>query len=334
MAFGTSIQAAYAQQQAQLQALSSEINSTNNAVLDFSTNYVDDVSNDTFDRLSALDASTARIESSWTQILKAKENLSDFKLTHWKSAIDKYFNASQAAETVKMLGEASQSESGRLGACAAGEIKRAQFSDKQVSSEVIDVQRRYLDDLLSGDSALAAAIKNESDFAGSNALSLLHDSSIPDDQLSTLQGLLSYIVAPDPKPNDKDAAVTPDMERKALDRQRRNIASTWIAGIAAEVLARRAVYGELECEESYIAASSPSAGSSMHELLKSKIDGRITADGYWGAVKQLLPSGLRRELVYLKGEENMLLYQRYQIRERRNQLLAFIAARNVRVGSQ
>lgn len=334
MALGTSVQAAYAQQQAQLQALGSEINSTNNTLLSFSQNYVDAISNDTFDRLSSLDASTARRESSWAQILKAKENLSDFKLTQWKTAIDKYFNASQAAETVKTFGEASQSETGRLGACTAGEIKRAQYSNKQVSAEVIDVQKRYLDDLRSGDSALAAAIKNESEFAGANALALLHDSSIPDDQLSTLQGLLSYIVATNPQASNEDAAVTPSMEREALGRKRRNVSSTWIAGIAAEVLARRAVYGDLQCEASYVAVSSPSAGSSMNELMESKINGRIAADGYWGAVKQLLPSGLRRELVYLKGEENMLLYQRYQIRERRNQLLAFIAANRVREGTR
>lgn len=331
---GTSIQAAYAQQQAQLQALGSEINSTNNAILSFSQNYVDTISNDTFDRLSSLDASTARIESGWAQIVKAKENLSDFKLTQWKTSIDKYFNASRSAETLQMFGEASQSESGRLGTCAAGEIKRAQYSDKQVSAEIIDVQKRYLDDLRAGDSALAVAIKNESQYVGTNALALLHDSSIPDEQLGTLQGLLSYIITPRPKSKIDDVAVTPGMEREALDHKRTNISSTWIAGIAAEVLSRRAVYGDLQCEESYVATSSASAGSSMTELMKSKINGRIEADGYWGAVKQLLPAGLRRELVYLKAEENMLLYQRYQIRERRNQLLAFIAANRVRTGDQ
>lgn len=334
MTLGTSIQAAYAQQQAQLQALGSQINSTNNAVLSLSQNYIDNISNDTFDRLSSLDASTARIESGWAQIVKAKENLSDFKLTQWKTAVDKYFNASQAAETVQMFGEASQAESGRLGACSAGEIKRAQYSDKQVSAEIIDVQKRYLNDLRSGDSALAAAIKNESEFVGTNTLALLHDSSIPDEQLATLQGLLSYIITPLPKSINDDAAVTPSMERDALDHKRRSISSIWIAGVAAEVLSRRAIYGDLQCEESYVATSSSSAGSSMNELIESKINGRIEAEGYWGSVKQLLPSGLRRELVYLKAEENMLLYQRYQIRERRNQLLAFIAANRVRADVQ
>lgn len=334
MTLGASIQAAYAQQQAQLQALGSEINSTNNEILSFSQNYVDTISNDTFDRLSSLDASTARIESGWAQIVKAKENLSDFKLTQWRTAINKYFNASRAAETVQMFGDASQSETGRIGACAAGEIKRAQYSNKQVSAEIIDVQKRYLDDLRSGDSALAVAIKNESEFVGTNALALLHDSSIPDEHLSSLQGLISYIITPLPQSKTEDAAVTTIMEREELDNKRRNISSTWIAGIAAEVLSRRAVYGDLQCDESYVAKSSPSAGSSMNELMQSKINGRMEADGYWGAVKQLLPSGLRRELVYLKAEENMMLYQRYQIRERRNQLLAFIAANRVRAGDK
>ncbi len=327
-AFGASVQAATAQQQSQFQTLGREINSSSKEITNFSKNYIDAISNDAFDRMSALDASTSKREASWAQLLKAKENLTDFKLRQWNATISGYFQATQAADSEKTFGQASQSETGQLGACAAGEIKRAMLSNKQVSEEIIEVQKRYLHDLKDGDSALAIAVKSTDEFSNSNVLSLLHDASIPDAQLSKLQGILNYIVMPNP-PVESDS-VTAIGDEKLLKVRLQNSTAAWIAGITAEVLARRAVYGELQCEDSYVVKSSQAAGSSMNELMKSKIEGRLVSDGYWGAAKLLLPTGLKREIVYLKAEENMLLYQRYQIRERRNQLLALIAAMRIK----
>lgn len=326
ISMGSSIQAAFAQQQAQLQTLGNEIASVNNNFVSFGQNYVDDYTNDTFDRLSALDAATSKLETGWAQQIKAEENLSDFKLAQWKVAVEKYFNASQSAHTARIAGDAAQSQTGDLGACSAGEIKQAHYRTQQISESSLDVHRRYLEDIQSGDSALSTALKNESAFSDTSPIAMLHDSSIPDDVLQNLQGLLSYLVTPLSEPTTSGDGVS-SSEKDELEQLGSRMASAWIAGIAAETLSSRAIYGDLECETSYVSSSGSNAGNSLNELLRSKIEGRLTAEGYWGVSKMLLNAGLRRELVYLKAEENMLLYQRYKVRSRRNELLSFIVAR-------
>lgn len=325
MSLGTSVQGAYAQQQSQLQSLGNEIGTANNDLLTFSQNYVNGITNDTFDRLTALDAATTRIESSWIQLIKAKENFSDFKVTEWNSAIKKYFNASQVAKHSKQFSDLSQPTTGDLGACSSAEIKRGNYRSQHVSGEIVSVQKRYLEEIRKGDTAIAIAIKNETDFVKSSPLNVMHDKSIPNDLLINLQGLFAYMVNPSPTPNiDNEGSVRDDKDE--LEYRERNIALTWISSIAATVLAKRAVFDDLQCESSYVSKSSNDAGNSLHELWSSKIEGRITSEGYWGASKQLLPSGLHRELTYLKAEENMLLYERYKMRERRNELLAYLVA--------
>ncbi len=327
ISMGSSIQAAFSQQQAQLQTLGNEIVSVNNNFATLGQNYADNYTNDTFDRLSALDASTSKIETGWSQLIKAEENLSDFKLTQWKSAVEKYFNASQSAHVARIAGDAAQSQTGDLGACSAGEIKQAHYRTQQISESSLDIHRRYLEDLQSGDGAFSIALKNESGFVDTSPMAIYHDSSIPEDLLLSLQGMLSYLVTPLNEPTVSGDGGFSSSENKELDQLGHRMASAWIAGIAAEILSSRAIYGDLQCETSYVSSSGDDAGNSLNELLRSKIEGRLTSEGYWGVSKALLTAGLRRELVYLKAEENMLLYQRYKIRSRRNELLAFIVAR-------
>lgn len=328
VAMGSAIQASFSQQQAQVQSVGSEIASVNNSFVSFGQNYTDDYTNDTFDRLSGLSASTARVESGWIQLIKAKSNLLDHELNEWKANTEKYFNASQAASANRTFGDASQSSTGYLGACSAGEIKQAFVRMQQVSTASINVHKRYIEEMRLGDSLLAISKKNGTDYIDANPMALVHDSSLSDELVANLQGLLSYLVTPITSPSTTMSSSSSELEQLQLLRQR--FSSAWIAGIAAEILSSRAIYDDLRCESAYTSASGTGAGNSLHELLKSKIEGRITSDGYWGATKLLLNAGLSRELVYLKAEENMLLHQKYKAKARRNELLAFIVVQRTK----
>lgn len=322
---GSSVSSAQQSQTEANQNHLESINEVNQSVIDLGVDLTDKWTSTTMDLLSALDARTNKIELAETMSAKSKEyNTDTINFITTKSLKGMLISENISANNSE-FSNASMPETGSICANAASSRKEGYFKAFKLEEEILNVQEEYSNELNNIDQAYVATSRLPVDEDTYNPTLMICEKTISDEDLKLMENLVLYLTNPFPLPMFPEKKwVSPDIQEYEVKRRIYNAKSKWVAGVLNKVLASRAELSSSTWVQSYAHVTSNNGKLSNTESISSLVEGRVSSDGYYLNIKSLSEPGLNRELVYLKAEENALLFLLSQRRELRNQILAML----------
>lgn len=313
---GSSVAAALSSLQSAYEQQTQVTNDTQESVISLGQNLIDVLNDTHWDHLRGLDAATARIETSLSAFIPARERLTDYKINSMRTILHRYFVASRAADSAKSLGPMAQPVSGESGPERSAAMASLVTRQDQIAARLIQDYYEFIGNDEIADSGSKSLLSEMLDldldsFGGAPAL--LHTNVLSAEQEQFFQRLLAYMVSTTPA---KSPGNSPNSETQELMDKRKAATNAMIFAALSAPLSARIATSERDWNGLYEdAETSPDGSVSLSETLRSDTTDRLTNAEYWGSVKKLSAAGLNRELIYLNSTNSVLRKLEYDLKQ-------------------
>lgn len=313
---GSSVTAALSSLQSAYEQQTQVTNDTQESVNSLAQNLVENLNDTHQDQLRGLDAATARIETSLSAFIPARERLTDHKINSMRTILQRYFVASRAADSAKSLGPMAQPVSGESGPERSAAMASLVTRQDQIAARLIQDYYEFIGSDEIADTGSKTLLSEMLDldldsFGGAPAL--LHVNILSAEQEQFYQRLLAYMVSTTPA---KTSGKSPNSETQELMDKRQAATNSMIFAALSAPLSARVATSPRNWNGLYEdAETSPDGAISLTETLRNDTTDRLTNAEYWGSVKKLSAAGLNRELIYLNSTNSVLRKLEYDLKQ-------------------
>lgn len=273
--------------------------------------------------LSGLSAYANRIELAELSQSKAREALADSEVQSLVNTYKEVEISRIVTNTNLDYGDAARPISGDIGVAGSCHAVVAKEERAIILSELGSnfdlfgdsrgpVDRNFSDTQLSN--------KDEDEFSSA---SLIRNKTFTSVKSKNIQELVSLIANSNPESAGDELLVNDDellLNNKIYQTKLKLLhAVISIASLDNEPLIEQSVV------PAYLDPSTTSGKLGATDSLLSSVNGRLSSDGWYLGVKQMATSGLLRESIYLRGEENVMLNRILKYKDLNNTILALSA---------
>jgi len=284
--------------------------------------------------VNGFSASTNKIELALLQRGKTIERNSDFAARSIANLLKEVEVARASSDNISIFGDMSHPLSGDIGVNQASAMKKLYTQQKQIRLESVNYFNSYLND--GNDTSKGAG----SGYHTLNVLKLLdnfdrveraiNSNVVSEEDFGSLQQLLALLVSSYPLPS----AELPSETEYELDRKRYIAQLNVIYNGLLSATISKSGLDDAQWAAYYLDLDESSEGMvSMRSTLKGDIEGRLSNSEWWGAVRRLNETGLKRELAYQNGLSLLLEKQLTNLNKSSNSVTSIHASSILKASS-
>jgi len=316
-----------------VQANVAATNALNSALQATSTVLTTTINLNTQQYLSALSASTNRIELSIQQNTKTQERMSDHTINSIVTALREVRVAEEVDDNNKTYSDKlAQPLSGIIGANRAPLLKQGFVQSKQMWRQMSDDMHEWnnnTDDVEGAGKGMKTAILLTENADVWDPIPLINSRQITNDESLNLQKLLTMLVNPVPLPSATPAQMASNPRAPEYEFKRRMLnAKLEIAhAVLSKSISDKAPLIPISPDDwqiGYTMAEPEDGKVSIASMLESETIGRLSSDGWYLDVKSKTPTGQLREQVYQQAINNQLTLRLVEQEEQQLMLLSLL----------
>jgi len=317
------LNSAYNDQTSAMQDAVNSLTNVGTAVSDVLTNQTSNIN-------SGLSASTSKIELAYTSSSKSLERTADFNVQTFVNAIGEIEVARAATGNRLSFGDLAQPLSGLNGANQAAAIKKLYVQTQQIGAVTTSEFMGFLNDVNQTNSSAGSnfhILRSTKLLDSFSRLSYaLTSTTIEQADFEQLQKVLGLATSSQPLPkailpNDLnyELAKRRYISMLAISYQSLFLASSSKMGLDDGVWADN--YQDLE--------GNSDGKVSLSAFYHAETEGRLANSEWWGSVKRLNDSGLRRENIYEKALSLKLKSSLAELSESKNRISAIFLSKKM-----